>query len=320
MLLVFGVQGCCAQRPRARHAPTKPATPPPSAPRCNAHDASCDPQVRSVLGRGGVDPDSIHCSTLVRWEPSLGRYARQLVQRIAEAWGVTPEPKARERAEHHALGYLVRSYYDQVSPQNLGVTLVEGHSFVDDKGERHPLLLFRSAVTTSPTGACPCFESLVRNGRVRHVVNLYGGTFPFRDMIEREKKLAHKLGVSYFDAAEAPKLAFRRLVEHPQDYRRNQKQAARNLARLINEQLLHPKGQQPRGNLYIHCGGGMHRSGMLFGVIQRCINRVPLEQIEAEYKRHTGYISDSKPGGYEALNVRFIADFDCTLLTKGEQR
>ncbi|MBW2536592.1 MAG: hypothetical protein JRI55_34225, partial [Deltaproteobacteria bacterium] len=143
-----------------------------------------------MLTGGGVDPDRIRCSTLVRWEPSLQRYAAQVVAGIERAFGVTPTPEQRERAEHHALGYLVRSYYDQREPQNLGVALLAGHHQVASNGKRAPLLLFRSAVTTSPTGACPCFESLVRHGKVRHVVNLYGGTFPFRDMIDREKRLA----------------------------------------------------------------------------------------------------------------------------------
>lgn len=298
--------GCCRTPP--------PGDPPAPKRICPPHDARCNPTIREVLSGGGVDADGIRCSTLVRWEPSLQRYAKQVVAGIEQAYGVNPEPEKHERAVHHALGYLVRSYYDQIAPQNLGVTRVEGHHHVNNRGERGPLLLFRSAVTTTPTGECPCFESLVRHGGVRHVVNLYGGTFPFRDMIDRERQLAAKLGVTYFDAADRPELAFRRLVEHPEDYGRNLSRAMRNLATLIRKQLLRPGGKPPRGNLYIHCGGGMHRSGMLFGVIQRCINKVPMKRIEQEYRRHTGYISDEKPGGFEPLNVRFIGDFDCALL------
>lgn len=267
-----------------------------------------------MLRRGELDSERIECSTLVRWEPSLSRYADRVARGIAAHWGAQPDKAAMEKAVHHALGYLVRSYYDQISPHNLGVTLLEGRYRIDEKGRRRPLLLFRSAVTTSPDGGCPCFESLVRHGHVRHVVNLYGGSFPFRDMIEHEKELAARLGVIYFDAAEAPELAYRRPIEHPEDYEKNRGRAMANLARLIREKLLRPDGKPPRGNLYIHCGGGMHRSGMLFGVLQRCINKVPMDAIENEYKRHVGYVSRAEPGGYEALNVRFIREFDCSLL------
>ena len=39
-----------------------------------------------------------------------------------------------------------------------------------------------------------------------------------------------------------------------------------------------------------------------------------MEQIAAEYRRHVGYISESKPGGFEPLNLRFIREFDCSLI------
>ena len=146
------------------------------------------------------------------------------------------------------------------------------------------------------------------------MVNLYGGSFPFGDMIEHEKRLAARLKVTYFDAGRVPELEYRSLIEDPRDYESNRRRAMTNLARLIREQLLHPQGKPPGGNLYIHCGGGMHRSGMLFGVVQRCINREPMDRIEADYKRHTGYLSARQPGGYEPLNIRFIREFDCGLL------
>jgi hypothetical protein len=226
------------------------------------------------------------------------------------------EGKARKRAIHHALGYLVRSYFDQAAPHNLGAVVLKGHTYTDARGKEYPLLLFRSAVTTQAVGKCPCFESLIRAGRVRHVINLYGGTFPFRDLIEEERRLARQLGVTYLDAASSPRLLYRRLVERPEDYERNKRQAMENLAFLIRDHLLAPGGAPPKGNLYIHCGGGMHRSGMLFGVVRRCINGDPMDRIEAEYRRHSGYVSEKNPGGYEALNVRFIREFDCELLKR----
>jgi hypothetical protein len=260
-----------------------------------------------------VAPERIKCNTRVRWEASLNRYAGTSAKKIAELWKVTPDPEAIAKGKHLILGYLVRSYYDQTQPHNMGVVRLRGRTY-QDGGVRRSLLLFHSAVATSTDGTSPCFESLLRHGGVRHVVNLYGGSFPFQDMIELEKRLAAKLGASYFDAARAPELAFRPLVERPEDYAPNARRAMANLARLIREQLLRPGGAAPRGNLYVHCGGGMHRSGMLVGVIRRCINRDAMAAIEADYRRHVGYVSERDSGGYELLNIRFIREFDCGLL------
>lgn len=278
------------------------------------HHVARHPEISRILEEQGVDPEQIRCSTLVRWEPGLLRYAKRSVEGIAKLWEVSPDPAELKRAVRHALGYLVRLHYDQTAPHNLGVTVLRNVHHTDEKGLRHPTLLFRSAVISCPGGDCVCFRSLVKHGGVRHVVNLYGGSFPFRDLIEQEKQLASQLQVSYFDAADQPGLAYRSLVKRPQDYERNRQQAMGNLARLIREQLLRPGGSPPRGNLYVHCGGGMHRSGMLFGAIQRCVNQEPMNRIEAQYKRHTGYRSEKQPGGYEPLNLRFIREFDCSLL------
>ena len=89
----------------------------------------------------------------------------------------------------------------------------------------------------------------------------------------------------------------------------------KQVAKAIRTRILHPQGNgAPAGNVYFHCGGGMHRSGMIFGILRRCINNDPMDVIEAEYKRHTAYRSPEKPGGFEPLNLRFIREFDCGLL------
>ena len=34
-------------------------------------------------------------------------------------------------------------------------------------------------------------------------------------------------------------------------------------AQIINELILSPEGAPLQGNIHLHCGGGMHRSGMI---------------------------------------------------------
>ncbi len=286
-----------------------------------AHLATCPgagdqvtaPSTRKVLTAAAINPDSLRCNSIVRWETTLDQYAKQIAEGIASHWGTTPDAAQLKKARHHALGYLVRSFYEQTHLHNLGVTALRGLSWRDERGE-HPVLVFRSSLIVAGSGPSPCFQTLIQDAHVRHVINLYTGTFPFRDLIEAERRFAEQLGASYHDSAGAPSSNWRQLVEEEKDFAKNLQPASELIARLIREQILRPGGQPPRGNLYFHCAGGMHRSGMIFGVLRRCVNGEPLSEIEAEYKHHVGWSSATEPGGFEALNLRLIREFDCSLL------
>jgi hypothetical protein len=278
-------------------------------------------QAAGPLLRGaGVAPAGVHCNTHVHWQRSLNRYAKEIVAGITSQWKVQIDEAARKRAVHHALGYLVRAYFDQAQPHNMGVMKLKGRRWRDAEGRSRQLLVFRSGLTIDdgvPPGPSKCFESLLRSAEVRHVINLYGGSFPFHDVVAAEQRSALALGISYINAAKVPALQFRKLVEREQDYAKNQPEAMRRLATLIRRHVLRPGNAAPRGNLYVHCGGGMHRTGMVIGVLRRCINKDAMSVVEAEYRRHTSWRSTKEPGGFEALNLRFIRDFDCSLLEPG---
>jgi hypothetical protein len=295
--------------------PPPPAISAAAAPSCAlARDRINVADTRAVLTSAGIDAERLRCNTDTSWETSHDAYAAQIVDGLAQLWSVSPDPALRKKARHHALGYLVRSFYEQTQQHNLGVTALKGRTYVDSRGQTRPLLVFRSSLIVGRSNdASPCFHSLIEHGGVRHVFNLYTGTFPFRDMLDAEKALAIRLGASYLDGNDTESGNWRQLVEEEKDYHKNLDVASRRLAQLLRS-ILRPGGQAPRGNLYFHCAGGMHRSGMVFGVLRRCINGDPLEQIEAEYKRHVAYRSPQQPGGFEALNLRLIRDFDCALL------
>ena len=93
------------------------------------------------------------------------------------------------------------------------------------------------------------------------------------------------------------------------------KQAQTAVATLINTQILRPNQSLPKGNVHVHCGGGMHRTGMVLGILDRCLNGASPERVEATLKKHTAFKSDEHPGGYERGNLAFILGFDCGLLT-----
>jgi len=268
---------------------------------------------RDVLQAGGVDPEAIQCNNRVVWETRIERYAQKISEGIADLGKAPPDPAQQKKVRQLALGYLVRSFFETANPQNLGVMVLKDRFTLDEKGQKRPLLVFRSGLIFGDRGVSPCFKSLVDKGRVRHVFNLYTGSFPFGDVIQAEKAHAGRLGVTYLDAAETTAGDFRQLVEEEKDYDKNARVVMERLAGLV-QRILRPEGRAPRGNLYLHCGGGMHRSGMVFGVMRRCINGDSMERIEEEFKRHTGWTSDQRPGGFEPLNLRVVRDFDCGLL------
>jgi len=71
------------------------------------------------------------------------------------------------------------------------------------------------------------------------------------------------------------------------------------------------------GSAYIHCYGGHHRTGVVWGVLQKCMGRdakgnpMNVDDIVEEYKCHIGYESPEKPGGYHKDNEALIREFPC---------
>jgi len=266
-----------------------------------------------ALEQAGIPKMRIHCNGRVVWIPELSVLSKRAIDDIATREGMTFSAKQRKGAVRVILGYMVRLVFQQLGTQNLGAMRLKGWTYKDATGKERPLLVFRSGVTTDALASGSCLRSLLGPGGVKHIINLYGGHFPLHEFIRAEKQVAEKLGATHFDIA-ASGNRWRKLIKTPVTYQRNRHQAMQMVATLIRDKILQPGGRAPRGNVYFHCGGGMHRSGMIFGILRRCINRDPMTLIEDEYKRHTAYRSDKEPGGYEALNIRFIREFDCSLL------
>jgi hypothetical protein len=268
--------------------------------------------VRHTLEMAGLDPAKINCISKVFWRAELDLYANQASKLVEPIWSESGDLLKRKKTERVILGYLVRSLFELKPSNNLGVTRLKGRFYTQD-GQLYPLLLFRSSVSTDAAEPGSCFKSLLGAGQVKHVINLYSSSFPLYDFIEQERSVAAELGASCWDVSKTER-PWRELIEKPEDYPKNFQAAQASVAELISSQILNPAGAEPRGNILVHCGGGMHRSGMVFGILQRCINNDPPELIEEVYKRHVGFISAQEPGGYEELNLRFIAEFDCNLL------
>jgi hypothetical protein len=78
----------------------------------------------------------------------------------------------------------------------------------------------------------------------------------------------------------------------------------------------------PNGAVYIHCYGGHHRTGVIWGILQKCASSVNgseymnIESIIKEYKCHIGYKSVSDKGLYHEDNETIIRQFPCSCLDK----
>ena len=181
----------------------------------------------------------------------------------------------------------------------------------------HTVIVFRSGITPTPAAPGSCFRSLLEDGGVRHVVNLFDGKIPVADLVAAEQRAATAAGASYVTATDDEGVGYGRwrdaLKEHYDDPARRA-EAFAAIARLIREQILAPGGAAPRGNVHLHCGGGMHRSGMVAGIIDKCINHAPLATVLAAYRYHVAWHDADHPGGAEDGNLRVLADFDCALL------
>ncbi len=313
------ISGCCATTPpHATLAPPK-ALAQASPPRINRIN---DPGTIAALQKAGISPDAIHCNNRVVWLPQLHILAKRAAAEIARTTLAAPSSvdKAQEKKNTRTiLGYFVRLIFEHIGTQNVGAMRLRGMSYTDAQGKSHPLVVFRSGVTTDAAKPGSCFRTLLGAGHVRNVVNLYGGHFPFFDFIRTEKEVAQELGASHVNVATSG-VEWRKALKTKEGYEKNKAAAAKQVATLIRDRLLRPDGHAPKGNLYLHCGGGMHRSGMVYGILQRCINHAPMTLVESEYKRHTAYQSPEHPGGFETLNLRFIREFDCTLLTPALQK
>jgi len=173
---------------------------------------------------------------------------------------------------------------------------------------------FRAAFTPNQLAESSCYRSLLTDGRVRHVVNLYDGDMHVADLVQAERSVAEESGANHVTTAELDYGRWRdALREHPEDGPERDA-ALQALGRLIKEQVLEPGGRPPRGNILVHCGGGMHRTGMIMGILRHHVNGEPIEDVERFYRYHVDYHSPEDPGGLEEDNLDVIRDLDPELL------
>ncbi len=306
--MVVALVGCGGRAPA-------PVTPAPAI--------AAEPVDRALLVQAGIERGALACNSENRWGQDLRGDAVAGATEMIEALGAArpSDPTARaalhDRLRSMLFWRMVRAVLIEGDNNNLGAIPLAGRTWTDARGTVRPVVVFRSGVTPAPDAAGSCFRSLLEHGRVRHVVNLFDGKIPVADLVAAEQRAAGAAGASYVTATDEDGGGYGRWREALKE--RYDDPAARAaafaaIARLIREQILLPGGAAPRGNVHLHCGGGMHRSGIIAGLIEKCVNRTPMDQVVARYRYHVAWRSDAAPGGLEEGNLAVLRDFDCALL------
>lgn len=157
--------------------------------------------------------------------------------------------------------------------------------------------VFRSSVLNQNT---PCLQQLMSNYNMQSIIYLYSGDMASLDFDDPE--------LQYFQ--DHGGIAYTRVLDF-----NDQPQGAKAL-KALNDRIIagvHLVEASP-GNVLVHCLGGMHRTGILYGVMQKCINKMPMDKVIADYKKHAFYQDAQNPGNYRQMNVDIIESFNCSQL------
>ncbi|MGY6214214.1 hypothetical protein ACW73L_03540 [Methylolobus aquaticus] len=172
---------------------------------------------------------------------------------------------------------------------NLGSTVI--------RFPRGPKTVFRSSLLARNPA---CLEQLVKRHGVRTIVNLYSGDLIAEGALAAEEADAFTRfgGLSYIR------------ILGLSDYPTPTESIADIKARIASAiELI----RAAPGNVLVHCVGGIHRTGEVYGVLQKCFNRVPVETIRREYVYHAGGATEGNPE-YRGVDVDIIRSFDCRRL------
>ncbi len=284
-------------------------------------NGSVPPGFRDAVKASGINIDCITCNSQNRYgsllKSSADDSAVELMKKLSPFFRKldTGENKhLMDELEEHIMWAMVRGVLIEGNNNNFGLIVLKGKYWTDEAGKKHPLVIFRTAFTPSPEKEDSCYRSILECANVKHVINLYDGDMELDDLIKGERETAVMLGATYVRTAEANYGKWRYTIKKHPEQGKEREMATKNLARLIKEQILMPGGKPPKGNILVHCGGGMHRTGMVIAVLQKVINGTSMEEIKKSYSYHVGYKNKANPGGFEQGNLDFIAEFPPNLL------
>jgi len=147
-----------------------------------------------------------------------------------------------------------------------------------------------------------CLKELAVNKRVETIIYLYNGNYIDEKTIpDQERQMFAKDGGQiYIDT-----LNFDDFMSYPA---KNSEKRNLLMASIIKLIAASP------GNVLIHCLGGMHRTGLIYGILQKCIQKLPLDKVIDTYSKHVGYKNKKDIGTYSKYDVQTLTNYSCSLL------
>ena len=213
----------------------------------------------ALLRREGLDPARLRCNRENRWGGELRRDAEAAADDLLAALapslatagtdGDAGRAALRKRIQNLVFWRMVRAVLLEGDNNNWGVLALRGRTYPDASGAPRQVLLYRSGFTPAPEGAESCFSSLLDDGGVKHVVNLFDGDIPAEDLVAAEARAAARRGAGYHtasDAADGPDGKdgygpWRDLLRKSYEDADKRRQATLGVARLIREQMPAPR-------------------------------------------------------------------------------
>lgn len=158
-----------------------------------------------------------------------------------------------------------------------------------------------------------CMRSLVTDHRLTKIVNYDELDWPSAKNLtaeERESLLRFNPKASYWKFNESAGRTFQYKISKVPgaDETARKRFIFDDVARIIRE--IEGK-KEDSGSVYIHCYGGHHRTGAVYGVLQKCIGGLSVEKVIEEYRCHIGYESEDRRGGQHPDNETVIREFPC---------
>lgn len=278
--------------------------------------AGCSAPSRSLTPATSVTTSDLGpCRSQTVWSTKVyGLSKTAAADLVRGLYGEAVPPGATKKTQRAVFWWMIRALLVEGGYHNAAGMELKGYRTA--AGE--PLRLYRSGYTAAPQRPGSCFHHLVHQRGVRHVLNLYDGPMYTADLDAAEASVVSAQGGQYSrDQShwrDEMRDAWRaRGTEGDKAYEAARAKAHRAVAHKIRH-LLGIGGEPRRGHLHVHCGGGMHRTSMVVGVIDRCVNGTSAQVLAERYRRHVGWTGPDSPGGYEAQNLDFIESFPCALI------
>ncbi len=153
--------------------------------------------------------------------------------------------------------------------------------------------VYRSAVlSASPL----CLQELVKKRHVSTIINLYEQAHSYKDeLILLEQKIFQANGGEHY--VRILNLRIDKLENHASFHKK------------ITTVLKYIQADE--GNVLVHCLAGEHLTGVVFGVLQKCYNKLPINVIEENAECHMGKSLNSYTKKSHDDTLTLIKEFPC---------